>query len=262
MPEMTTFKTDIGRCIYCDSTIRSLTREHVMPRGLGGNDPPEGAHSALVLQRASCEDCRQLTARIEDTCLNGMFPHVRSRLGLRRKDRQLETVAVKAVLPDGSAEEREVLVDYVPGPMVIPRFKDAEILTGKPSEGPDIISIFPRQLRAPPDAMSGLAKMGVSLTAHPKQFAQMLAKIGLGLAVAAHGVDGFEPLVREFIREQPNEYTRWVGGVDPKGDEPLTSLHQVRLSSQPGASGTFILAYIKLFAEFGGPANYVVVGRT
>lgn len=91
----------------------------------------------------------------------------------------------------------------------------------------------------------------------------MLAKIALGITVARLGIGGFIPLVRNFIRTEPNEYGRWVGGfagtsrTEPKSRE----LHSVRLVPNGGPDGKFIIVELRLFAEFDGPTNYVVVGR-
>jgi len=42
--------SDIGACIYCGDKALPLSREHVLPRGLGGSMSPDGYSDALVLQ--------------------------------------------------------------------------------------------------------------------------------------------------------------------------------------------------------------------
>ena len=51
------FNLDVGACIYCGRKDIELSREHVMPRGLGGNWAPDGMANALVLKNASCKSC-------------------------------------------------------------------------------------------------------------------------------------------------------------------------------------------------------------
>jgi len=91
----------------------------------------------------------------------------------------------------------------------------------------------------------------------------MLAKIALGVAVAKFGVTEFEPLVRNFILCNPEEYGHWVGGFAgiPKQELRPTQLHQIHLLTARAKAGVFIIVELRLFAEFGGPTNYVVVGR-
>jgi hypothetical protein len=86
----------------------------------------------------------------------------------------------------------------------------------------------------------------------------------LGLTVAKFGVSGFEPLVRDLILTSPEEYGHWVGGFAGTQvlEPPSKVLHEVRLlDSQQASAGVFIIVEIRLFAEFGGPTNYVVVGK-
>src|ERR1700681_3245115 len=79
---------NVGVCIYCGDTTPPLTREHILPRGLGGNVAPHGQTQALVLQKATCEQCRLITSRLEEECLRPMMNYARARLGLKRKDRK------------------------------------------------------------------------------------------------------------------------------------------------------------------------------
>src|SRR5947208_13602278 len=104
---MTGLGVDVGACIYCGETRGPLTREHVLPRGLGGNWAPEGYSDAFVLQHATCSSCSQITQNIEDECLRSMMDPGRARLGLKRKDR---ITALSATIdhPDGYTQRREV----------------------------------------------------------------------------------------------------------------------------------------------------------
>lgn len=53
----------IGKCIYCGSTD-NLTREHVVPRGLGG---------PWLLLKASCKKCARITSDFEGGVLGGIL---------------------------------------------------------------------------------------------------------------------------------------------------------------------------------------------
>lgn len=253
---------NVGVCIYCGDSGPSLTREHVLPRGLGGNEAPDGLSNALVLQNASCQSCQKITQRIEEICLVSMMGPGRARLGLRRKDRSRNTTRGHVVRRDGIREDREVLWDEVPGAIAIPSFYEAPILAG--ASAPD----FPPcdyQIRwvAPARAMPEDANsIGVSIMADSRMFARMLGKIGLGLAVARLGTQGYEPLVRDLILNGSFQQGL-VGGFAGTTYEELqtTSLHTMRLITNGGLPRRFIIAEIRLFAEFNGPTNYVVIGR-
>jgi hypothetical protein len=94
-------------------------------------------------------------------------------------------------------------------------------------------------------------------------FARMLAKIALGVAVARFGLNAFEPTVRNFILNNPNECGYWVGGFS--GTQRVESGywgHRIHTYTKQAGADTFIVVEIQLFAEFVAPSNYVVVGRT
>lgn len=255
-------RLNVGACIYCGVRKPPLTREHVMPRGLGGNEAPEGFSNALVLQNASCPVCQKITRRVEEVCLVAMMGPGRARLGLRRRDRAQGTTTAHVDRHDGSSEDREVTWDDVPGAISIPSFYEAPILTGASiPEFPPCDYQF--HIVAPARVMPKDARrIGVSLMADSRMFARMLAKIGLGLAVASLGMQGYEPLVRELILNGSHRHGV-VGGFTGTGrvDPKTTSLHTVSLITNNGLPGRFIIAEIRLFAEFNGPTNYVVVGR-
>ena len=62
-----------NRCIYCEEGKPPITREHVMPRGLGGG---------IIYPKASCEECRKVIHEVETYCLRGPFLSHRLELGL------------------------------------------------------------------------------------------------------------------------------------------------------------------------------------
>ena len=264
---MDTLFTNIGRCIYCGSTEPPLTREHVLPRGLGGNLSPEGHTEALVLQKATCGSCRKKTQKIEHDCLVPMMDPLRSRLGMKRKDRRSSKSTAFMEFPDGSKETRLVNVDENLGAVAIPHFFDAGVLTGTRVKGNapyDVRGLMP--LPVSPELLNKTTRVGVQITVNVISFAKMLAKIALGIAVMRLGPDGFHPLVQDFILCDPSEpvdYGYWVGGLRPENGEPKTeSLYSISLKcSRQAPAGIFHIVEIRLFAEFGGPTNYVVVGE-
>lgn len=261
---MIQFNTNIGECIYCGDVDSPLTREHVLPRGLGGNLAPNGYKNALVLQNASCERCRRITESIEHECLNSMLGPARARLGLKRKDRSTGKVDIIVELIDGSTEHRDIHESEVHGAMVIPAYYEAGALTNRPISNTapcdyKFIVVAP----ASKQILDETRRVGVQGRANPKTFAQMLAKIALGATVAQFGVKGFKPLVRNLILKNPNEYGHWIGGFAGMESKelPTKEFHQIDIFPAKTKAGIFIIAEIRLFAEFGGPRNYVLVGR-
>src|ERR1700757_3068236 len=75
-----------GKCIYCGCAA-ILAREHIMAHGLGGG---------MILLKASCARCAEITGRIENTCLHEMFLAYRTHFALptRRKRERPTTLPV------------------------------------------------------------------------------------------------------------------------------------------------------------------------
>jgi hypothetical protein len=249
---------DVGFCIYCGSRTPPLTREHIIPRGLGGNHKPHDGHEAMVLRHASCEACREITRQIEETCLLNMFGPVRRKFGMTRKDRRSPTSPVLVRYPDGREEVEHLPDEHLLGGMVIPYFRTAQCLAeATPDDlGFDYKFIFAKRAKFP----DGAASVGVELKADALAFARMLAKIALGLAFLWVGADNFIPFVRAIILGTDEDVLFRVGGLcDQIPDPPKTpdALHDIEIRE---IGGGYLVAQIQLFSNAGGPVNYVVVG--
>ena len=98
----------------------------------------------------------------------------------------------------------------------------------------------------------------------PGDYGRLLAKICLGYAVAILGIDGFKPLVRDFILGKNNdEFGHWIGGSGNTDEPPSSALHEIGLRpiTHKATQVEYVVAEIRLFAMFGAPRNYVIVGR-
>ncbi len=240
---------DIGQCIYCGDKTSPLSREHVLPKGLDGANSPRDFHDALVLRNASCESCRKNTQTLELEVLRNTLDTARQ---------VLESF-------DGTSEMRELDITDVPVGIVLPTFEKASIVESNTkksvySYGDIVIRIISK---ANPALVAKYRRVGgVGIQIEPARYAQMLAKIALGVAVARYGIDGFEPLVGNFVIGNKKEFGHWVGRADPQ-DVSFSSedFHCIALKEKATSNGSFIFAYIQLFAEFSCPIHYVIVGR-
>ncbi|HEX7722044.1 MAG TPA: hypothetical protein VF397_07790 [Pyrinomonadaceae bacterium] len=193
-----------------------------------------------------------------------MLDYARARLGFKRKDRRPGKMEMLVDLPDGSTGRRNVDADKVLGPIVIPSYYEAGALTNRPfpdSHAPcDYHMIVVASARG--EILEQSPRVGVSLRADSKIFARMLAKIALGTAVARFGIQGFEPMIRNFILRDQNEGGHWVGGFagTQRPQFPLSQLHRIRIMTRTLPAGTFIIVEVHLFAQYGAPTNYVIVG--
>ncbi len=256
---------DIGQCIYCGDKTSPLSREHVLPKGLDGANSPRDFHDALVLRNASCESCRKNTQTLELEVLRNTLDTARQVLGIKGKEQRGKRVTAHLESFDGTSEMRELDITDVPVGIVLPTFEKASIVESNTkksvySYGDIVIRIISK---ANPALVAKYRRVGgVGIQIEPARYAQMLAKIALGVAVARYGIDGFEPLVGNFVIGNKKEFGHWVGRADPQ-DVSFSSedFHCIALKEKATSNGSFIFAYIQLFAEFSCPIHYVIVGR-
>jgi hypothetical protein len=185
----------------------------------------------------------------------------RAKHGFNRKDRRLDTLQIKITSADGSVTQQHVDPSDLPSAMFVPVFNEPGLFGGTPIGGPYYIQ-FVGCFRAPPKPLVPGASYNMAGIG-PDVFGHMLAKIGLGFAVSQLGIDGFKPLVREFIRGKKDEFGHWIGGpMNAPAEPPSQLLHELRLALFGTNSAEYVAVYIRLFANFGCPRNYVIVGQT
>lgn len=250
----------IGKCIYCSSQEPGLSREHVIPQGLGGKRSPLSRSNALVLNEASCGHCRDMTSKMEGACLKGMFGVARAHFGMTRKSRDTGRSLVQIELLDGHKENIEVEHRFAGSSLILPAYE----VIGPPP--------YPGRYKMPPckwipakfpDKDSPYKDMNPvgQITCDLVLYARVLAKIAFCYAIHIYGVDHFKPTIVPFIVGETGEFSRHVGGLGnfPTQIEPETDpTHLHRLWSFTHEDR--LVVAVKLFAGTGGPTNCIVVG--
>jgi hypothetical protein len=246
---------DIGRCIYCGSSD-SLQREHVIPLALQGH---------FVLDHASCRPCAAITGRMEQEMLRGWFLAPRTTLQLRtRRPKERPTALPAIVRRAGGEEEALVPIDAYPSALIFPLFAPPVAIVDRPvvalqvSGGVRLLFVgrFPR--RSLPQELGG-DQVRVEVEGDPYAFAQMIAKIAWGFAVAAWGLDALagSPIPAMVLGDR-KEIGRWFGSA-PDDLAPTTQgLHAVMAwVTEDGRR----MVRVKLFGQLGGPDYLVIVAE-
>lgn len=256
---------DIGKCIYCGSEEPPLTREHVVPRGLGGRLSPDGHHQAIVLRNASCTACQRITQAFEQDCLLKNFGLLRHRKNLReRRRRDTDQFAQTIDLGDGVKQKILFDINDLYSFIMMPLLQPAGYLTGRwqnslfDAEMRPIVTHAPRAGREP-IAPGSTVHYDVDLPA----FYRTLAKIAHGMAVARYGINGFEPKLLGIILGTFKMFGMWIGSSDEERNAPPESncLCQIRLAETAiYENKTAIVAWIRLFAEYPTPVYHVLAG--
>ncbi|WP_292445483.1 hypothetical protein [Methylibium sp.] len=193
-----------------------------------------------------------------------MLDPARARLGLKRSDRSNRITEVFQRTPGGPRERQPAEPISMLGGMVLPSFTGARVFGCEHKESTNFACKVVIVAPVSQPRMKQFHLIGVEMCVNPVAFARMLAKIGLGVAVAQFGIDGFTPLVQAFILGAEHEHGEWVGGYagDTNPPQPTSDgLHHVTIARKRMLQGDFVIAHICLFAKYGGPTNFVAVGR-
>jgi hypothetical protein len=98
-------------------------------------------------------------------------------------------------------------------------------------------------------------------------FSRMIAKIAHSAAVARLGLTGFNPVLKDILRETDRESRAilpFVGCKPPEPPQPTsapdTAAHVLDHYTPEIDGTTFVVVEVRLFANFGAPSYMVVVG--
>lgn len=239
----------VGQCVYCGSSD-DLRNEHVIPFALGGRDE---------LHSATCGACADRTSAFEQRIARSpaLWPLRRAlQLRSRRKRRQPNAFPVR--LGSGaSSQDAEVSVDRFP--LLVPFFVFDPPSGSRESAGPPVGRLLiwkARPLEAAP-------AMTIPLDLTAEDIARLIAKIGLGYAMAAYGPSEFvEVFVRELVLGDTASASAWVGGWTGPPNMTDAKVHSARTFID---DASLVHVVVQLFrpptALSQTPAYHVIVGR-
>jgi hypothetical protein len=248
-------------CIYCsDGLIKQTTKhklgaEHIIPFGLGG---------IQILPRASCKRCANLTSAVEQSCLRMMFGTTRIRLGLPTRNPEERPTELTLVLSQETTPIGELKVSASEFPLIVPGLKlppPGILLSEKPHDR--LVGEFVL-IQNEAEVKKYLTENGKGIrvaTFNNHIFMQMLAKIAHSYAVAEWEIHSFRPLLLDLILGRSQTASYWVGGSERAlPPDHHSSLHRLELRREVLLATTYVVAYIRLFCNFGAPEYRVVVG--
>jgi len=249
----------IGFCISCGAK-RDLSEEHIIPFGLGGN---------LILPDASCPQCRDIIGvQVEGAILNAYWgthgiPRLRLNLPTRKpKKRPKKRILTITDRTDGQSRTVAVAASEIPLAFIgmTTAFPEPGILWGATTtdqfDGTIWLKYNEQELRkfaGPGESVQGIGKF------NPFTYGRMICKIAHALAFAEHG-GSFIPILPDVILGKSAHLTHYLSGrVSP--DPDMTGLHYLQIGWLERARETYLIAYVRLFCNYGTPLYMVAVGQ-
>jgi hypothetical protein len=262
-PSSPRYHGPIGKCIYCGSTDGPLSDEHAIPFALGGSQ---------ILRKASCEECREITRKIEEINLKG----IKSNFGVfrvvagfpTRKRKERPTHAPASIKTRLGTKRISMPIKDHPVLLAVPEFGEPGIFVGAPIGAP--ISIGIKLMKG--DASETIKKYGGDITVDYytkiEAFTRMLAKIAHCRAVITHGIDGFRPLLPDLIRGTRRELSTYLVGQSRHTPNLSAMSPKLKPNQSPGHLVSFhrshdlIWAGVQLFVlGHGKYYSFLVVAR-
>jgi hypothetical protein len=256
-PSAPTLKT-IGKCIYCGS-IADLSREHIVPLGLGGR---------WLLLKASCRRCGAITSQFEQNVLRNLWGPARAALNLPTRRNHKTTYPIE-MESNGIFESKEIDAKTFGFPLVFPHFEGPAYLSGKANVGRiaptgHTVHVLPSMQHFAYSIRARFKprKIQHKTTYRPIDFAKFLAKIAYGFTVLQLGLDSVDEVyVLEAILGRKDDIGNWVGcHADATELSQGTGDMEARLFFL-NTQKRDILVEIKMFCRLNSPTYLVVVGK-
>jgi HNH endonuclease len=257
-------KKFIGSCIYCGSES-TLSDEHVIPFGLGGN---------IILEKASCKMCADITSNLELKLLRGHWWPYRLFLGhkSRGKNVKIPNIPIKITHSNGTISGAELPMQMQTITTIFelfpPTILNNEISTKIPYAQNAYIKYFAplptfftinnkRYYTIPSD------KVEIPINFDSVQLFRFLAKIAHGYAIFERGPNTCtEYFLPPIILGNIEGAMTYVGGTKSEilGKKlPGNGIHAL----MDRINGNYLTVYIQLFRDDGDlpPIYEVVVGK-
>jgi hypothetical protein len=238
----------VGRCIYCGASGGKLTREHIIPFGLGGS---------WVLPDASCKVCAAITAKVEQFCLRPMLGRFRIQMKLptRRPGERPDALPLEIVRADGSLDSKPLPIEEHPITASVDWAAPASLMANHQAFEGRLIVRYAGTDRNFLKHAKGEAD-GLSLALSARHFARMLARsvIRTQYQYAHSFTDAGQSKATTPIFMPPI----WLGD---KRMMPKSACSSVYLQDCTSGGVIYTLAGITLFEIVGMPRYHVIVGR-
>lgn len=255
----------VGICIYCGANNynderEKLGNEHIIPEGLGGR---------LVLPEASCQSCEAKISQAERFSQKEMLDAFRYRLGIKGKKRKKakpDKVSLECI-KDGNIKNIGIPYKKYPAHILIPIMSAPTLINPKNEERSKCFKYKSIRLGSPDDAERLLTEYNVdginlkSCLSNIWLFSRMLAKVAHSYTIAEKGINGFQPLLKDFILGNKTNYRpdHFIGMNNISIFWPAR-IHDITLKEEIFESKKYLVCRVRLFCFAAFPEYIVVVG--
>lgn len=242
----------IGKCIYCGRNDIKLSKEHIIPYGLGGG---------YTLLEASCSNCAHMTSNFEKHALREIYLSARSFYNLNSRHGKLPEEGEILIKENG----KDKLIKYpikrygalisllgYPLPAYIDKRKyqsgvtvtESYLLSTKTSEDLKNLAIY-----------LGVKTLSIRATFIGNQFERTIVKMAYCFSLLHYGIESFDKIyVLQGIKGEKDDLGMWFGSKEPaRGKEDI----EVKITEIDKE----IITEVRIFGKLLVPTYVIVVGK-
>jgi hypothetical protein len=258
------------QCLYCRIRAQdtTLTKEHIVPAGLGGK---------RYIEEASCDRCADKTKKIEEQALRSYIRPVRIYMKLSKRHKKDTPKTFTLYRRSHFLRTKtpfvpfEVSIDDLPIDLRLPEYPDPGFLnSGNFNQNQQIFRMIQDaslqrdytqrinrlvwrygEIQAAPQAVPHAAWM------------RMLAKIAHCAMMARRRFWNVWPVLPEVIfSADDGQILNFVGGAGIANlSDPSSPLHQIRFGTLPSPmGGSYVIAELTLFSRYRVPRYLILCG--
>ena len=230
-----------GACIYCGATDTRLSDEHVVPYSHGG---------AHVIRKASCGRCADITKKFEQKVARDLWGDARIAFDapLRRKSQR----KARLVMPgrNTSGPGCAVAAEEYPAGFVFYKMCQAGMLQGLPanvdvSGSWQFVVIDDKERRERFLEKYPGRDLVIRFRHAPREFGQLLAKIGYGQVLTQLDPEDFRPLCVPYILGYETNVSYIVGGAFEEQAAERGNGYSLKTAGFGGPDKLLLLALIR-----------------
>ena len=247
----------LGFCMYCDST-EGLTSEHIVPYGLGGR---------IELPDSTCPRCAKITSKIELKLLRGQFWRARVVTGTQSRSKHSSAPTHTSVVLEraGVPTKLDLPRDDAPAIISFPYFSPPRLATQETAPGISVSgNVAINYGKDPAEIAKEHGATGILFRdeTQPYLFAQLLAKIALGMAYATGAIAELKEVspLRGLILGTDNRIGDYIGSMTDELSAHPGQIHRVAIFVDDRTG--YLVADIQLFSQSMSPRYAVVIGST
>lgn len=251
-------KTSVAEaCIYCGSTERERTREHIIAYALGGD---------VTIPKGSCRSCQRITHKFETAVLRGPMQMVRFIHDLPSRTKHHDVPKAVPLLVTIDEEERIIEVPRNEAPILLafPTFEEPTYLAGIESPirmNAGIVTVnFGVALE---DVAKRLKAKNIKIVSEEYalvEFAQMVAKTAYANAYVNGQIDRLKNpnALTSAILHKPNTIGKFVGTLSGLYLKREGYIHYLGIHERK--EPRVLYSTVQFFAYMGAPTYIVVMG--